>query len=140
MTSRRPRSRGASPRARNVPSAAPGSDWREARLEKLRAVILTADPSIVEEVKWRKPSNPDGVPVWSHDGIVCVGNVLKNAVRLTFPGGVRIADPKHLFNTRLDSRTVRAIDSHESDTVDEPGLRALIRRAVRFNVLDARAD
>lgn len=108
-------------------------DWREERLSDLRAVIVSADPAIVEEVKWRKPSNPDGVPVWSHNGMVCVGNVLKAAVRLTFPSGAQLKDPTRLFNTRLDSRTVRAIDFYEGVTVDTVGLTNIIRQAVTLN-------
>ncbi len=96
-------------------------------------MIQKADPGVVEEVKWKKPSNPMGVPVWSHDGIICMGNTLKNAVRLTFPKGAQINDPKTLFNTRLDSKTVRAIDSHEGDSVDEAALKALVLEAVRLN-------
>ncbi len=109
------------------------TDWRDERLEHLRDLILAADPSALEEVKWRKPSNPDGVPVWSHDGIVCIGNTLKNAVRLTFPKGVQIKDPKKLFNTRLDSKTVRAIDFHQGDAIDGDAFQALIRAAVTLN-------
>jgi hypothetical protein len=108
-------------------------DWRGEKLSQLRAVIKQADPAVVEEVKWKKPSNPMGVPVWSHDGTLCVGNTLKNAVRLTFPKGAQIKDPKKLFNTRLDSKTVRAIDFHEGDTVDEAGLKVLILGAVELN-------
>ncbi len=100
------------------------ADWR---------LILKADPAVVEEVKWKNPSNPMGVPVWSHDGIICVGDTLKNAVRLTFPKGAQMKDPNKLFNTRLDSMTVRAIDFHESDTVNEAALKALILDAVRLN-------
>lgn len=110
--------------------------WKGRTLSVLRNAILEADPSVVEEVKWRKPSNPDGVPVWSHDGIICVGNVLKNAVRLTFPGGAQIKDPAKLFNTRLDSRTVRAIDVHEGDSVDLTALRAIVQAAVRLNEVE----
>ncbi|HET8579626.1 MAG TPA: DUF1801 domain-containing protein, partial [Nitrospiraceae bacterium] len=109
-------------------------DWRGKKLSQLRALIKRADPAVVEEVKWKKPSQPMGVPVWSHDGILCVGNTLKNAVRLTFPKGVQMKDPKKLFNTRLDSNTVRAIDFYESDTVDEAALKALIFEAVRLNM------
>jgi hypothetical protein len=93
---------------------------------------------MVEEVKWKKPSKPSGVPVWSHDGILCVADTLKNAVRLTFPKGAKIRDPKKLFNTRLDSKTVRAIDFREGDTVDEAALKALILEAVRLNRPKAR--
>jgi len=108
--------------------------WRGKKLSELRALIKKADPAVVEEVKWKKPSNPMGVPVWSHDGNVCIADTLKNAVRLTFPKGAQMKDPKKLFNTRLDSKTVRAIDFHEGDTVDEAGLKALILDAVRLNM------
>src|SRR5512135_648996 len=108
-------------------------DWRGNKLSQLRALIKNTDPAVVEEVKWKKPSNPMGVPVWSHDGIICIGEMLKNAVRLTFPKGAQLKDPKKLFNTRLQSNTVRAIDFHEDDTVDEAALKALILDAVRLN-------
>jgi hypothetical protein len=85
-----------------------------------------------------KAQQPDGVPVWSHNGIVCVENTLKNAVRLTFPKGAQMKDPKKLFNTRLDSNTVRAIDFHEGDTLDEAGLKALILEAVKQNTSKVR--
>ena len=109
-------------------------DWRSTTLSQLRASIRKADPAVIEEVKWKKPSNPLGVPVWSHDGILCMGNVLKSAVRLTFPKGARIKDPKGLFNARLDSATVRAVDVHEGDIVNEAALRALIVQAVGLNL------
>lgn len=109
-------------------------DWRSKKLAKLRALIKRADPAVVEEVKWKKPSNPMGVPVWSHDGILCIGDTLKNAVRLTFPKGAQINDPKKLFNRRLDSKTVRAIDFHEGDEIDESALKALIQEAVTINL------
>ena len=108
-------------------------DWRGKKLSQLRAVIRKADSDIVEEVKWKKPSKPSGVPVWSHHGIICVADALKNAVRLTFPKGVQVKDPKKLFNTRLDSKTVRAIDFYENDKVNEAALKALILDAVRVN-------
>ena len=108
-------------------------DWRGKKLSQLRALIKKADPSLVEEVKRKKPSKPSGVPVWSHDGIICVADTLKNAVRLTFPKGAQIKDPKKLFNTRLDSKTVRAIDFHEGVPVDESALKALILDAVGLN-------
>ncbi|HET7465835.1 MAG TPA: DUF1801 domain-containing protein [Candidatus Dormibacteraeota bacterium] len=109
------------------------SDWRSKRLTQLRGVIMKADPALVEEVKWRKPSRPDGVPVWTHEGNVCIGETLKNAVRLTFPKGAFVKDPKKLFNTRLTSKSVRAIDFFEDTRVDEPALTALIRGAVKVN-------
>ncbi len=108
-------------------------DWRGKKLSQLRACIKKADPAVVEEVKWKKPSNPMGVPVWSHDGIICMGNTLKNAVRLTFPKGAQLKDPKKLFNTRLNSNTVRAIDYHKDDPVDEEALKALVIDAVELN-------
>ena len=108
-------------------------DWRSETLSQLRALIKQADPAVVEEVKWKKPSKPMGVPVWSHDGILCVADTLKSAVRLTFPKGAQMKDPKKLFNTRLDSKTVRAIDFHKGDTVAEAALKALILEAVGLN-------
>src|SRR5512138_4040706 len=108
-------------------------DWRGKKLSQLRALIKRADPAVVEEVKWKKPSRPMGVPVWSYAGILCVADTLKNAVRLTFPKGAQMKDPQKLFNTRLDSKTVRAIDYHENDPVDEAALKALILDAMRLN-------
>ena len=108
-------------------------DWRSETLSRLRALIKTADPAVVEEVKWKKPSRPMGVPVWSHDGNICIADTLKNAVRLTFPKGAEMKDPKQLFNTRLDSKTVRAIDFHKDDTIAEAALQALILEAVALN-------
>lgn len=115
------------------------SDWRGTKLAQLRALIQQADPDVVEEVKWKKPSRPEGVPVWSHHGNICVADILKNAVRLTFPKGAQMKDPQKLFNTRLDSKTVRAIDFHENDPVDEAALKALILDAVRINTQKQRA-
>ena len=108
-------------------------DWRGKRLSELRSLIKKADTGIIEEVKWKKPSNPMGVPVWSHNGIVCIENTLKNAVRLTFPKGAKLKDPKKLFNTRLDSKTVRAIDFYEVGSIDKDALRTLILEAVKQN-------
>jgi hypothetical protein len=113
-------------------------DWRGRTLYQLRALIRMADTEGVEEVKWKKPSKPSGVPVWSHDGILCVADTLKNAVRLTFPKGALIKDPEKLFNARLDSNTVRAIDFHEGDLVDELALKELISQAVEINASKAR--
>jgi hypothetical protein len=108
-------------------------NWRGEMLSRLRALIKQADPALVEEVKWKKPSRPEGVPVWSHDGILCFCDTLKNAVRLTFPKGAQMKDPQKLFNTRLDSKEVRAIDFHEGDTINEAALIALILEAVGLN-------
>jgi hypothetical protein len=109
------------------------SDWRGKKLSQLRTIINNADSEVVEEVKWKKPSRPEGVPVWSHGGILCVADTLKNAVRLTFPKGAQIKDPKKLFNTRLDSKTVRAVDFHEDEPIDEAALKSLIQGAVKIN-------
>jgi hypothetical protein len=112
-------------------------DWRSKTLARLRAVILEADPAVVEEVKWKKPSRPEGVPVWSRDGTICVADTLKNAVRLTFPKGAQMQKPNKLFNARLDSKAVRAIDFHQGETVDEAALKALILEAARLNTSKA---
>ncbi len=114
------------------------SDWRGKKLSQLRALIKKADPAVVEEVKWKKPSKPMGVPVWSHDGIICIADTLKNAVRLTFPKGAQMKDPKKLFNTRLESKTVRAIDFYKDDAVDEAALKALVLNAAGLNTTKAR--
>ena len=110
------------------------SDWRGKKLSQLRTLINNADPEVVEEVKWKKPSRPEGVPVWSHGGILCVADTLKNAVRLTFPKGAQIKDPKKLFNTRLDSKTVRAVDFHEDEPINGAALKSLIQGAVKINI------
>ncbi len=109
-------------------------DWRGQKLAQLRALTKEADPGVVEEVKWKKPSKPSGVPVWSHAGTVCIADTLKNAVRLTFPKGAQVKDPHKLFNTRLDSKTVRAIDFHQDETVGETALKALVLDAVKLNM------
>lgn len=112
-------------------------DWRGTKLSHLRDVIKQADPVVVEEVKWKKPSKPSGSPVWSHDGILCIGEVLKSAVRLTFPKGAQMRDPEGLFDTRLNSKSVRAIDFFENDTIDDAAVKELILEAVRVNTLGA---
>lgn len=108
-------------------------DWKGRKLSLLRALIKKADSAVVEEVKWKKPSKPSGVPVWSHNGIICVADILKNAVRLTFPKGAQVKDPNKLFNTQLDSKTVRAIDFYEDNGVNESALKAIILDAVKLN-------
>lgn len=115
-------------------------DWRGKKLSQLRAVIKKADPAIVEEVKWKMPSKPMGVPVWTHDGIICHADILKNAVRLTFHKGAQMKDPSKLFNTRLDSKTVRAIDYYEGAPVNEAALKALVLNAARLHTAKARAS
>ncbi len=108
-------------------------DWRGEMLARIRALIHEADPEIVEEFKWKKPSNPAGVPVWSHDGIICTGETYKNAVKMTFAKGAALADPSGLFNSSLEGNTRRAIDFHEGDKINEKALKALIRAAVALN-------
>jgi len=107
-------------------------DWRRETLARVRAIISEADPDAVEEVKWRKPSNPAGVPVWSHDGIICTGETYKDKVKLTFPKGSALADPAGLFNASLEG-VRRAIDFREGDKINEKALKALIRAAVALN-------
>ncbi len=111
-------------------------DWRGELLAKLRGIIKAADADLIEEVKWKKPSKPEGVPVWSHDGIVCMGEMLKNAVRLTFPKGAKLKDPKKIFNTRLDSKSVRAVDFSEGASIDEAGITLLIVQGAALNALE----
>ena len=108
-------------------------DWRGETLARVRALIREADAHVVEEVKWRKPSSPLGVPVWSHDGIICTGETYKDKVKLTFARGAALADPSGLFNASLDAGTRRAIDLHEGDRVDETAFKALVRAAVKAN-------
>jgi len=108
-------------------------DWRGETLKRLRALIHEADPKVVETVKWRKPSNPMGVPVWEHDGIICTGETYKDKVKLTFANGASLNDPKGLFNSSLDGNTRRAIDFRESDAIDAAALKALVKDAVAFN-------
>ena len=108
-------------------------DWRGETLARVRALIKEADPDIVEEVKWRKPSNMLGVPVWEHAGIICTGETYKDKVKLTFAKGASLDDPSGLFNSSLDGNTRRAIDLNEGDKIDEEGLKALIRAAVALN-------
>ena len=111
------------------------ADWRGKTLAKVREVINEADPEIVEERKWVKPTSP-GVPVWSHGGIVCTGETYKDHVKLTFAKGARLKDPSGLFNSSLDGNARRAIDFHERDKVDAAALKELIRAAVALNLKD----
>lgn len=108
-------------------------DWRGALLARLRRLIKEADPAVVETVKWRKPSNPHGVPVWEHQGIICTGEFYKDKVKLTFAKGASVDDPSGLFNSSLDGGTRRAIDFREGDDVDEQAFKALIRKAAELN-------
>jgi hypothetical protein len=107
-------------------------DWRGKMLAQLRALINQADPEVVEEWKWR------GVPVWSHDGLICTGETYKNVVKMTFAKGAALDDPSGLFNSSLDGNTRRAIDFHEGEKIDEESLKALVRAAVTLNASRAR--
>ncbi len=109
------------------------NDWRGKTLSQLRALIKQADPAVVEEMKWKKATNQAGIPVWSHNGLICTGETYKNHVKLTFPKGAQMKDPKKLFNASLEGNALRAIDFHEGDTVDEAAFKALIREAVELN-------
>ena len=110
------------------------SDWRADTLDKVRKVMRAADPDVVEEQKWSKPSNPGGVPTWNHDGLICTGETYKDKVKLTFAKGASLSDPSGLFNSSLDGNTRRAIDIFEGDTLDEAALQALVREAVALNI------
>ena len=109
-------------------------DWRGATLARLRRLIRESDADIVEEVKWRKPSNPAGVPVWERSGIICTGEIYKDKVKLTFARGALLDDPSGLFNASLEGGTRRAIDLREGEEIDGPGFKALVREAVALNV------
>jgi hypothetical protein len=108
-------------------------DWRGATLSRLRALIKQADPDVVEELKWKKPTNPAGVPVWSDDGMICTGEIYKDHVKVTFAKGASLDDPDGLFNASLGGNLRRAIDVYESDSVDDGAFEALVRRAVALN-------
>jgi hypothetical protein len=110
------------------------TDWRGAALARMRRLIKEADPDVVEEVKWRKPSNPSGVPVWSHAGMICTGETYKDKVKLTFAQGAALPDPANLFNASLDGGTRRAIDIREEGAVDEKAFKELFRAAVALNL------
>ena len=114
-------------------------DWRGQTLAQARRLIKEADPDIVEEIKWRKPSNPLGVPVWEHAGMICTGEIYKSAVKLTFARGAALEDPSRLFNSSLEGNVRRAIDFHEGDKIDAKALKALIRAAVALNTSKARS-
>src|SRR5262245_46998531 len=110
-------------------------DWRGETLARVRAIIKQADPGVIEEVKWRKPSNGMlGVPVWEHDGIICTGETYKTYVKLTFARGASLKDPSGLFNASLEGGTRRAIDIHENAEINEKALKALFREAVELNI------
>jgi hypothetical protein len=109
-------------------------DWRGETLARLRALVKEADPDVTEEVKWRKASNPLGVPVWEHAGMICTGELYRDKVKLTFAQGAALDDPSGLFNSSLDGNVRRAIDFHQGDRIDESAFKPLIRAAVALNV------
>ncbi|MBB5707502.1 DUF1801 domain-containing protein [Sphingopyxis panaciterrulae] len=111
--------------------------WRADTLAHLRALIREAEPGVTETIKWRKPSNPLGVPVWEHGGILCTGETYKDKVKLTFARGASLADPARLFNASLDGGTRRAIDLFEGDGIDAEAFKALVREAVAANAAKA---
>ena len=110
-----------------------GTDWRSETLEKVRRLIHEADPDTVEERKWKKPSNPAGVPTWSHHGIICTSETYKDKVKLTFARGASLSDPSGLFNSSLEGNTRRAIDIREGENIDADAFKALIRAAGALN-------
>ena len=107
-------------------------DWRGETLSQLRTIINRANPDLVEEIKWKKPSKPEGVAVWTHHGNVCIADVLKSAVRLTFPKGAQLNDPQKVFNTRLDSKTVRAVDFYKDAPINAAALMGIITEATQL--------
>jgi hypothetical protein len=119
---------------------APLCDWRTELLARIRKLIHEADPGAVEEVKWRKPSNPAGVPTWSHDGLLCTGEMYKGVLKMTFAQGAALDDPSGLFNASLDGNTRRAIDFREGDRLDERALKALVRAAAARNATAKGSD
>jgi len=113
-------------------------DWRGETLSRMRKLVQEADPDVVEELKWIKPTNP-GTPTWSHDGIICTGESYKSVVKLTFAKGASLQDPAKLFNSSLDGNTRRAIDIHEGEEVDADAFKALVRAAVALNTSGEKA-
>lgn len=116
------------------------NDWRGKTLARVRKIVRAADPDIVEEVKWRKPTNPLGVPVWEDGGIICTGETYKETVKLTFARGASLKDPAGLFNASLEGNMRRAIDIHKGDTINENALKALVRAAVALNKSKAKKE
>jgi len=142
----KPKAKGASRASKPRKSAAESNsrpttgpaDWRSQTLARIRALILKADPEMIEERKWKKPSNPAGVPVWSHSGIVCTGETYKRVVKLTFARGASLPDPSRLFNSSLEGNTRRAIDIHEGQDVDARAFKSLVKAAVAQNHAQAK--
>jgi len=116
------------------------ADWRGETLAQVRKIIRQADPDVVEEVKWRKPSNPSGVPVWEHDGIICTGETYKAKVKLTFAYGAKFPDPDRLFNGNDNGNTRRSIDLFEGDRIDGAALKKLVRAAIEYNLANLKKN
>ena len=143
MSKSKPKAKAAPPKSSPVEGASRLIDqrirnvggWRGETLARMRALILEADPEMIEECKWRKPTNPSGVPVWSHAGIVCTGEVYAKAVKLTFAQGAALPDPSRLFNSSLEGNARRAIDIHEGEEIDARAFKALVKAAVAENRL-----
>jgi hypothetical protein len=113
-------------------------DWRGKMLSRIRSLVREADPDVLEDLKWKKPSNPSGVPTWSHAGIICTGDAFKDKVKITFAKGAALDDPSGLFNASLQGNAMRAIDIHQGDEINEEAFKALIRAAVTLNASRAR--
>ena len=136
MSNRKPTIRSKGPATAGAKANPSPEDWREETLAHMRALILKADPDMIEERKWRKPSNAmAGIPVWSHNGIVCTGETYKKVVKLTFAQGASLPDPQHLFNASLEGNTRRAIDIHEGEKVDADAFKTIVKAAVAQNSL-----
>jgi hypothetical protein len=128
----------AAPRSKSVSvTGRTATRWQDETISRFRRLIEEADPAAVEAQKWKKPSNPEGVPVWSHDGIVCIVQELKNRVRLTLPRGALLKDPKKVFNACLTAGSMRGIDVYEGDEMDREAIKSLIRAAVALNSSDS---
>ena len=124
--------------SRNRVDLSQRDDWQDETLSRIRNLIQQVDPEVAEERKWKKRTNPEGVPLWSHDGMICTGEIYKIHVKITFARGASLKDPSHLFNSSLDGNARRAIDIHEGEEIDEEAFTALIRAAVALNVASVR--
>jgi hypothetical protein len=133
QAARKPAAKKASPQSPSALRIKERGDWRGKTLARVRALIKQADPGVVEELKWKKPSNPTGVPVWSHDGIICSCETYKDHVKLTFAKGATLKDPSRVFNSSLEGNARRTIDIREGDEIDEEAFMTLVRAAVVLN-------
>jgi hypothetical protein len=124
--------------AKGESGAKKSEDWRIATISRIRSLIEQADPEVVEERKWIKPTNPDGVPTWYHDGLICTGETYKTQVKVTFAKGASLKDPSRMFNSSLDGNLRRGIDFQEGEKINEKAFKALIREAVALNQMPVR--